>query len=176
MQLDYLAKEGAGLDHARGLLYGRDGPEQAGDFLDRSTHDSHHFQFVVSPERGADLDLQAFTTDLMGQVERDLDTGLDWCAVNHHDTDHPHTHIIVRGTDLDGHQLYIRNDYLSQGIRWQAEHLATRELGYRLDLGQEHTQAHALGQEHTLTQAHEQTLSREPDLGRARDDGWDFDF
>jgi type IV secretory pathway VirD2 relaxase len=30
----------------------------------------------------------------MRQMEKDLDTQLDWIAVDHHNTGHPHTHII----------------------------------------------------------------------------------
>ncbi len=160
MQLDYLQREGVELDQERGLLYGPAGPEQAPAFLDRATCDTHHFQFVVSPERGADLDLTTFTRGLLSRMEADLDTRLDWVAVDHHDTAHPHTHIIVRGVGEDGQPLYIRNDYLRDGIRFQAQDLATRELGWRQDL----THDHALQREHVLT--HQHALSREHTLSR----------
>jgi type IV secretory pathway VirD2 relaxase len=29
-------------------------------------------------------------------MERDLDTNLDWIAVDQHNTGHPHTHIVIR--------------------------------------------------------------------------------
>lgn len=31
------------------------------------------------------------------QMESDLDTRLDWVAVDHHNTGHSHTYVIVRG-------------------------------------------------------------------------------
>ena len=69
-------------------------------FLDRSEEDPHQFRFVVSADEGARLaDLKPFIRDLVAQMERDLDTKLDWVAVDHFNTGHPHTHIVIRGRD-----------------------------------------------------------------------------
>ena len=55
------------------------------------------------PTIGARLaDLKPFIRDLMAQMERDLDTKLDWMAVDHFNTGHPHTHIVIRGRDDKG--------------------------------------------------------------------------
>jgi type IV secretory pathway VirD2 relaxase len=105
---------------------------------------------------------------LLGRMEADLDTRLDWVAVNHHDTDHPHVHLIIRGVDEDGQRLYIRNDYLRDGIRFQAQDLATRELGWRQEL----THEHALTPTHALSPAH--TPNRGTDIGRHDDLGIGF--
>ena len=40
-----------------------------------------------------------FTRELMGRMERDLETRLDWVGVDHWDTDNPHTHVVLRGDD-----------------------------------------------------------------------------
>jgi hypothetical protein len=57
----------------------------------------------VAPEDAVEMDdLRGFTRDLMRRMEQDLDTRLDWIAVDHHNTGHPHTHIIVRGVQGDG--------------------------------------------------------------------------
>jgi type IV secretory pathway VirD2 relaxase len=37
-------------------------------------------------------DLKTFTRDLMGQMEKDLGTKLDWVGVDHWNTDNPHVH------------------------------------------------------------------------------------
>jgi hypothetical protein len=50
------------------------------------------------------------TRDLMKQMEADLGTKLDWITVDHHNTGHPHTHIIVRGVTDDGKTLNIAGD------------------------------------------------------------------
>lgn len=101
-----------------------------GEFAARCEDDRHHFRFIVAPEDAAELsDLQAFTRDLMADAERDLGTRLEWTAVAHHNTPHPHVHILVRGrTDL-----VISRDYIGQGLRARASRLVTLELGPRTE-------------------------------------------
>ncbi len=48
--------------------------------------------------------LRTTTRDLMRQMETDLGTKLDWIAVDHHNTGHPHTHIAPPST-LSGRAL-----------------------------------------------------------------------
>jgi type IV secretory pathway VirD2 relaxase len=40
-----------------------------------------------------------------------------WAAVNHHNTDNPHVHIVVRGVDQDGNGLRIDGPYIARGMR-----------------------------------------------------------
>ena len=40
------------------------------------------------------------TRELVGQVDRDLGAKLDWIAVNHWNTKHPHIHVIVRAAPM----------------------------------------------------------------------------
>src|SRR3977135_4668842 len=70
----------------------------------------------------------------MTEMERDLGTKLEWNAVPHWNTEHPHIHVIVRGKGDDGRDLVISRDYISHGMRARAEHLVTLELGSRSDL------------------------------------------
>ena len=65
----------------------------------------------------------------MRQVERDLGTRPDWVAVDHVNTAHPHTHIVIRGVDEAGENLVIAGAYLAYGIRERASELVTIELG-----------------------------------------------
>src|SRR3546814_6583370 len=74
-------------------------------------------------------ELTAHTRDLMSRIEIDLGTKLDWVAVNHYNTGHPHVHVIVRGKDDLGENLVIIGDYLANGIRERASELTTLELG-----------------------------------------------
>ncbi|MES0155953.1 DUF3363 domain-containing protein [Mesorhizobium sp. M0018] len=69
----------------------------------------------------------------MAQMEEDLGTRLDWVAVDHFNTGHPHTHIIVRGRDDRGENLVIARDYISSGIRERAAELVSLDLGPRTD-------------------------------------------
>jgi hypothetical protein len=59
---------------------------------------------------------------------------LDWVAVNHWNTDNPHTHIVLRGKDDTGKDLIISRDYIAQGMRERAAELATEWLGPRTEL------------------------------------------
>jgi hypothetical protein len=70
----------------------------------------------------------------MERMEKDLDTNLDWVAVEHHNTEHPHVHIVVRGIRSDGAALRMSREYIQQGIRSVAENLCTRQVGYRTEI------------------------------------------
>src|SRR3546814_13420179 len=67
----------------------------------------------------------------MADMAKDLETRLDWIAVEHWNTDNPHIHILVRGVADDGQDLVVDRGYMSEGLRWRAEDLATLELGPR---------------------------------------------
>jgi type IV secretory pathway VirD2 relaxase len=129
--LRYLQRDGVTKDRERGRVYSasrdvEDGPA----FVERGRADRHQFRFIVSAEDGVELsDLRATTRDLMKQMEADLGTRLDWIAVDHHNTGHPHTHIIVRGVTDDRKTLNIAGDYIAYGIRERASEVVTRELG-----------------------------------------------
>ncbi len=117
-------------------LYGRDGKAVDGAaFLEEGKNDRHQFRIILSPEDAGELaDLRAFTGRVMAAAERDLETRLDWAAVNHYDTDHPHVHIVLRGRDEDGRDLVIARTYIAHGFRKRAEEFATLELGPRREL------------------------------------------
>src|SRR3546814_11988739 len=69
----------------------------------------------------------------MTRMEEDLGTKLDWVAVDHFNTGHPHTHIILRGRDEKGADLIIARDYISHGLRERACELVDLDLGPRSD-------------------------------------------
>jgi hypothetical protein len=64
----------------------------------------------------------------------DLETELDWVAVDHWDTDNPHTHVVLRGRASDGQDLVIAPDYMAHGMRIRASEVATEWLGPRTEL------------------------------------------
>jgi type IV secretory pathway VirD2 relaxase len=133
--LRYLQRDGVSREGEPGRLYGRtlDVPEGR-DFLDRSAEDKHQFRIIVAPEDGVAIgDLKGFTRELVDQMERDLETRLDWVAVDHHNTGHPHTHILIRGVTDDGKTLNIAGDYIAHGIRHRASEILTRELGLQTE-------------------------------------------
>jgi type IV secretory pathway VirD2 relaxase len=132
--LRYLERDGVTKDGAKGQVYSADRDVEDGRaFLERGRDDRHQFRFIVSAEDGAELsDPRETTRNLMKQMEADLGTNLEWIAVDHHNTGHPHTHILVRGITDDGKTLNIAGDYIAYGIRERAS--VTRELGRQTEL------------------------------------------
>lgn len=133
--LRYLQRDGVTQDGAPGRLFdASEGRADPNAFGARCDGDRHHFRFIVSPEDGSELqDLKGFTRDLMHAAEKDLGTGLDWVAVEHWNTPHPHVHILIRGVIDRGDDLVISRDYIAQGLRARASELITRELGPRTE-------------------------------------------
>src|SRR5919197_824006 len=98
-------------------------------FTQEAQHDPHQFRLVLMVREHAQLDLTRFTDLFMAQVARDLGRPLDWVAANHGDTEHPHTHIVLRGRDRDGSDLYMERDYFQYGLRARASQLLTWFFG-----------------------------------------------
>jgi type IV secretory pathway VirD2 relaxase len=134
--LRYLERDGVTKDGKKGQVYSAERDAEDGRaFLDRGRADRHQFRFIVSAENGAELsDPRETTRSLMKQMETDLGTKLDWIAVDHHNTGHPHTHILMRGVTEDGKTLNIAGDYIAYGIRERASEIVTRELGRQSEL------------------------------------------
>ncbi|MBP8232044.1 relaxase/mobilization nuclease RlxS [Rhizorhabdus sp.] len=133
--LRYIQRDGVTRDGAPGELYGPEVDQADGKaFLERCDGDRHQFRFIVSAEDGAEYtDLKPYVRRLMTQAEHDLGTKLDWVAVDHFNTDQPHTHIMLRGVDDHGENLIIAREYISHGFRERAAELATLDLGPRTD-------------------------------------------
>ena len=134
--LRYIQRDGVTREGQPGKLYDAGGDDADGQsFLERSEHDPHQFRFIVSAEDSERLaDLKPVIRDLMQQMERDLGTKLDWIAVDHFNTGHPHTHVVVRGRDDRGQDLVMARDYIGHGIRARAQDLVTLELGPETEL------------------------------------------
>ncbi|HXX69874.1 MAG TPA: DUF3363 domain-containing protein [Polyangiaceae bacterium] len=131
--LRYIERIDGGPDGAPATLYGPDGPVSREDFQKPQPGEQHQFRFVVSPEDAREVDLHDYVRRLMQRVERELGRSLEWVAANHFDTDHPHAHIVVRGVDLEGRRVRLSRQYISHGMRWTAQELATELLGPRLE-------------------------------------------
>ncbi len=132
----YLQRDGVTRDGAAGQLFGpRNDAVDGRDFAQACAGDRHHFRFIVSPDDAAELgSLKDFTRALMEDAARDLGTRLEWVAVDHRNTEHPHVHILVRGRDEAGDNLVIGRDYIARGFRARAGSLVTQELGPRSEL------------------------------------------
>jgi type IV secretory pathway VirD2 relaxase len=94
--------------------------------------DKRHFRIILAPEEGERLrDLTGYTRQVMAQAEAELGTRFSWVAVNHHDTGHAHTHIILRGRRANGQDLILPRDFIRHRLREIARDVATNWLGHR---------------------------------------------
>lgn len=134
--LRYIARDGATRDGERGQAYAAEtNCTDLKAFEERGKGDRHQFRFIVSVEDAPQLeDLRAYTRSLMQRMSADLETPLDWVAVDHWDTDNPHTHIVLRGRTGEGQDLVIAPDYMAHGMRARAQEIATQWLGPRTEL------------------------------------------
>ncbi|WP_321942167.1 relaxase/mobilization nuclease domain-containing protein [Paraburkholderia tropica] len=134
--LRYIEREGVDRQGGSGHAYGP--TTDAADtvaFEERGREDRHQFRFIVSPEDAEQLDdLRTYTRHLMARMEADLGTRLEWVAVDHWNTDNPHTHVVLRGKEDSGKDLIISRDYIAEGMRHRASELATEWLGPRTEL------------------------------------------
>ncbi|VVE41668.1 hypothetical protein PIN31115_04171 [Pandoraea iniqua] len=164
--LRYIEREGVDRQGGPGHAYGP--TTDAADlevFKERGADDRHQFRFIVSPEDAEQLDdLRTYTRHLMARMEADLGTRLEWVAVDHWNTDNPHTHVVLRGKDDTGKDLIISRDYIAEGMRRRASELATEWLGPRTELEMQQAMLREVEQERWT--GLDRTLQRE-----AGDDG-----
>ena len=159
--LRYIEREGVNRQGGQGRAYGAITDEaDTAAFDERGRGDRHQFRVIVSPEAAEQLeDLRTYTRHLMGRMEADLGTRLDWVAVDHWNTDNPHTHVVLRGKDDTGKDLIISQDYITRGMRERAMELATEWLGPRTELEIQRTLAREVEQERWTSL--DRTLQRE---------------
>src|SRR3546814_10640107 len=112
----YIQRDGVTREGEPGTLYTADRDATDGKaFVERSTGDRHQFRFIVSAEDADQYqDLKPFVRRLMAQMEQDLGTKLDWVAVDHFNTGHPHTHVVLRGKNDRGDDLVLVREYRSE--------------------------------------------------------------
>ena len=159
--LRYIEREGVGREQDTGKAYGPMTDEvDLPAFEERGREDRHQFRLIVSPEDAEQLDdLRTYTRHLMGRMEADLGSKLDWVAVNHWNTDNPHTHIVLRGKDDTGKDLIISQAYITRGMRERAAELSTEWLGPRTELEIQRTLLREVDQERWTSL--DRTLQRE---------------
>ena len=131
----YLARDCAQREVGRGLGFdaGRDDLDMAAMAREWERSDELIWSLIVSPEDAELIDLKQHVRDLVAGMERDLGTRLEWVAIDHHNTDDEHVHLLIRGARDDGRPLTLDRDYVRRGIRELSEELIERELGPRLE-------------------------------------------
>ena len=154
VKVSYVANKKAGQWAAHGRYLEREGAQKEGEAgqgfnavgdevsLSSEMHrwqmegDQRLFKIVVSPEDGDRLQMKEYTREFMARLSQHIGkgaapgTGLEWAAIDHYNTGHPHTHVVLRGKD----NLQIAPDLIRNGMRKIAEELATERLGYKSEL------------------------------------------
>ena len=133
----YIARESATRTRTAkeaGFTAGEEGVDVAGRLAEwQNAGDQRLFKMILSPEFGERIDVQRHARELMARMQRDLGTRLEWVAVAHYNTGHPHVHVALRGR-TDAGPLRLERDYIQRGIREHAEDLCTAQLGFRTEL------------------------------------------
>lgn len=147
-EIAYMRKEHDLQHDVDRAVYTRDNdrllPEERTAFTTRTREDGWQWRMVISPEHGKDLDMTQLTRDLMRDIEKDTGYTLDWVAANHYNTEHPHSHVIVRGQDLDGLEVGLKRDYICRGIPYRARDLATEQMDRQRALDRDLEHEHVL--------------------------------
>jgi type IV secretory pathway VirD2 relaxase len=138
----YYLQHGKGEEGTDAPLYRRVGDAvDARAFAREALEDPHQFRFVVSVNDAHRINMQPFVQTLMKRVEADLQRPIEWVAATHMDTAHKHAHVVVRGRDARGKELYLFRQYLHYGLRARAREVATEFLGPVPSLEQDQEQA-----------------------------------
>ena len=135
--INYITRNGVEKDGNPAVAYNENinmSKEDLNSFADKCQHDRHTFRMIISPENAEYLNLKEFTRDVVDRMEKDMNTRLQWVAVDHYNTDNPHTHLFIRGVNDQGKDLVINKDYISQGIRVRCQEISTSYLGHMTEL------------------------------------------
>jgi hypothetical protein len=134
----YIAREAGGRGGSKGERgFGPDGDvSNVPGLLARwqAAGEKRLFKIIISPEFADRLDMPALVRSLMGHMESDQDTRLEWAAVVHRNTDYPHAHVALRGIRSGGQPLLLPRSYIKEQLRAYAEDLCTAQLGFRTEL------------------------------------------
>jgi len=130
----YIERESAVGDAASGFDRSDDGINIAARLESwQAARDQRLWKIIISPEFGDRVDFTRLTRDLMNRIERELGISLEWVAVPHVNTEHPHAHIAWRGVGPRREPVHLNRDFVRHGIRSIAEDLCTRQLGHRTE-------------------------------------------
>src|SRR5208337_3517699 len=92
--------------------------------------DRRLFKIILSPEDPS-ANLERTTQEVVKRIEKEVSGTVEWGAVVHRDTDHPHVHMIVRDRLRSGVEFTLPRDLIRRGLREAVQESLTRQLGPR---------------------------------------------
>ena len=120
----YLVREGTDIDGSRARLYGTDIEEYRANMAGRN------FRIFLSPQSDR-ANLTELTEKFVRKLELQTGYSLMWQAANHHNTAHPHSHLLINGVDRNGREVAFSRDQVRTFMRENARDTLTSMLGGR---------------------------------------------
>jgi hypothetical protein len=100
-----------------------------GDLMGEPAGDIYYHRLILSPAHDEPVeDWREWTRAVMSDLEGHLGQDLDWYAVQHHNTDDPHVHVVLSGTGVD-----------RETGREEAVELTPQDFRYLRESGREHS-------------------------------------
>ncbi|MCE5388703.1 MAG: DUF3363 domain-containing protein, partial [Acidithiobacillus sp.] len=127
----YLEREGAQKEGEKGLgfdVFSDEVPVHETLNNWQMDGDPKVFKVILAPEDALSPEaLKEFTRKFNKKIQNQLGNEYDWVAVDHHNTSHPHVHLMIRGkADLE-----LSPDMIRRGMREAASEILTESLGYK---------------------------------------------
>ena len=134
--ISYVSRDGCDKDNPgdKTPIYNADGiiEDVKKEFAFKSKKEKRHFRIIISPERN-NLDLTDFTKYIVSEIERSTGYSLRWAAANHYNTDHHHSHLIIRGIDNKGRDVRIPKALIRAELRKYAIQYSNSILGMKTE-------------------------------------------
>lgn len=123
--LEYIQKEGKGLNGEKPELFGSDSLE---DYIQNM--DDVSWRIILSPE-SSQVELNTLSKEFIKKLEEQTGYKLSWIASNHYDTAKHHTHILINGKDKNGKQVQFRREMIKSLMREYSKKICTDMVGYK---------------------------------------------
>lgn len=121
--LEYIQKEGKGINGEKPLLYGSETEEEY-----KKNMDEKSWRLILSPGRN-DTDLTMFTKEFIQHLENETGYKFHYLAANHYNTPHHHVHILINGKDKNGKNVEFSKDMIKILNREIARNILTQMHG-----------------------------------------------
>jgi hypothetical protein len=112
-------------------FYDRDRSFLSGsEALDGFDGEAGHYRAILSPADGWALGvMNPLVRECMSEIELHLGDKLSWFAVDHHDTPHPHSHIVLSMRTSRGDEVAHSETALRRRLQRSGERVISRALG-----------------------------------------------
>lgn len=91
-----------------------------------------YHKIILSPGDNS-ISLTDHACEVMELWQKSMGREFEWWAVNHYNTDHYHTHVIVAGRDNNGREIFLNREKLAE-LREISRRYIARERNLDLDL------------------------------------------